>query len=97
MLVGLEGDVLAQKRILGGVNQEVAFLNLYANTLRLKNLEILLQSLVKFLQTRRIDLPGAWKRLQKPKKKANEYDHPATHLSSGSTTPSGMNCDRSPW
>ena len=51
VLVGLEGDVLAQKRILGRINQKVAFTGLDINILWLKDLKIFIQPLVKLRQT----------------------------------------------
>ena len=51
VLVGLEGDVLAQKRILGRTDQQVAFTGLDINILWLKDLKIFIQPLVKLRQT----------------------------------------------
>ena len=96
MVVNLQGDVAAQKRILGRADQQVTFIVLHLYPFRFQSAEIFLQPLVQRGQTGGVYLPGAKERREKPKNKTYEYDCEPFHFTSGSTTPSGMNCERSP-
>lgn len=97
VVVDLQGDVTAEKRIRSRTDQQVTLPVLHLDPLWLKGAEIFLQPPVQLPQARGVDLSQAAEGRQKPQDEANEYSRDPSHLTSGNETPLGMNCDRSPW